>query len=181
MAALTSLSIFSAACTNTSNAAGARCTEYLACLSTAAPGELPAALQLYGQDGSCTAALGSALCELSCEQALGQLKRRPGLDGCTDNPYGDLGATDGLMTADMSFDKTALELWDFGTKAVFYTGAMRDPELTGVDPITGTWRCLRDDTNPSAPVEIMRMFEPNDLPDQSINLGLLRNDPDAEI
>ena len=39
-----------------------------------------------------------------------------------------------------------IDVWEFGTKTMYYGGAVMDPLLTGTDPDTGKWRCKRDDT-----------------------------------
>jgi hypothetical protein len=64
-----------------------------------------------------------------------------------------------------------IDVWEFGTKTMYYGGAVMDPLLTGTDPDTGKWRCKRDDTNPNpTDKEIIRAFEPNDLPGAAIGL-----------
>lgn len=77
---------------------------------------------------------------------------------------------------------TPFQYWPFPVKSMYYTGTFLDPGLSGTDPDTGKWRCSRDDQNPDPPAEIQRYNEPNDLPDQAINLGSsLRVDPDASF
>jgi len=66
---------------------------------------------------------------------------------------------------------TPATYWDFGVKGSYYTGIANDPLLSGKDPDTGKWRCKRDDQNPDPAAEIKRMFEPNDMPDQSVSLS----------
>lgn len=71
--------------------------------------------------------------------------------------------------ADLSV--SPISFWDFGTKTMYYGGAVMDPNLTGIDPATGKWRCHRDDLNPNpTDKEVIRAFEPNDLPVNAIGL-----------
>lgn len=65
---------------------------------------------------------------------------------------------------------TPFQFWDFGAKGMYFTGELQEIPMTGVDPVSGEWRCKRDDQNPDPPASIKRMFEPNDLPEQAVTL-----------
>lgn len=140
----------------------ASCTQYLSCVSVTDTASFPGALQVYGSGGSCWNSLSADQCSLACDAALSTLRKKTGMARCgsaaQDDPRNPLGVS-------------ALDVWAFGTKTQYYAGISADPELTGVDPATGLWRCHRDDANPSpTDSEVLRAREPNDLPDRAVGL-----------
>lgn len=140
------------------------CDQYLLCVSATTPLAQAEQLALYGKDGSCWSQLEPEQCARSCRAGLKALAATSAVKEChpaTTNQN----VEDDPMTPSTPFS------WPLPSKMAFYTGPSEDPKLTGEDPVSGDWRCKRDDKNPSPPTEIARMFEPNELPDQSIQLS----------
>lgn len=170
--------LLSGAC-GASNNSTTSCTQYLSCVSVADAANFPGALQIYGNGGSCWNSLSTDQCSLACDAALATLHSKTGVSACEKSTAPD----DPKNPIDDPRNVGALDFWEFGTKGQYYLGASIDPELTGVDPITGIWRCHRDDTNPNpTDREVLRAFEPNDTQDKAIGLtNPLPVDPPANM
>lgn len=72
-----------------------------------------------------------------------------------------------MAVADMAL--TGLKLWPFPSKGMYFSGVYTPAQLSGFDD-QGQWRCTREDTNPTPPDSIKRMYEPNDFPETSVVL-----------
>lgn len=169
--------LLSGAC-GTQNNSTTSCTKYLSCVSVSDAANFPGALQIYGNGGSCWNSLSPDQCSLACDAALDALRSKTGMSSC-----GQTATPDDPKIPTQDPTNPALDLWEFGTKAQYYTGPSGDPELSGVDPATGLWRCHRDDLNINpTDKEVLRAFEPNDLPDSAIGLvNPLPVDPPATM
>lgn len=138
------------------------CDQYLLCVSATTPLAQSEQLALYGKDGTCWKQIEPEQCARSCKAGLRALAQTSTAKEChptTTTPEDD----DPIITMP-PFS------WPLPSKMAFYSGPKEELLLTGEDPVTGDWRCKRDDKNTSPPSEIARMAEPNELPDQAILL-----------
>jgi hypothetical protein len=140
------------------------CDQYLLCVSATMPLAQTEQLALYGKDGSCWSQIEPEQCARACKAGLKALAQTSTAKEChpTTNQTPDEQTMDPMMMTPFS--------WPLPSKAGFYTGPTEDPLLTGEDPISGDWRCTRDDKNQSPPAEIARMAEPNELPQNALVL-----------
>lgn len=140
------------------------CDSYLLCVSATSPLSFSEQLGLYGQDGSCWKSLDPEQCAKSCKAGLKALAATTSVKECHPSA---------AMTTDPgnNGDPTGYVFnWSFGPKNEFYNGAQQDPMLSGRDPLSGQWRCTRDDGNPNPSDSVRHMAEPNDSPDTAVNL-----------
>lgn len=141
------------------------CDSYLLCVSATSPLSFSEQLGLYGQDGSCWKSLEPEQCAKSCKAGLKALAATNSAKEC--HPSSAM-PTDPGNTGDPT---GYVFNWSFGPKNEFYKGAQQDPMLSGRDPLSGQWRCTRDDGNPNPSDNVRHMAEPNDSPDTAVGVS----------
>ncbi len=134
------------------------CDDYLLCVSATMPLAQSDQLALYGKNGSCWSQVDPEQCARACEAGLKALAQTTSAKEC--HP------ADGLAGNPNPTPQTFN--WPLPPKPVHYSGPSMDPMLSGTDPLSGQWRCTRDDTNPNPSAAVLAQGEPNDYPDQAI-------------